>query len=120
MSLPRCHAGLVVAQGSLYLVAGRCQAPEGLESLASIEKYDEKNDIWELMTNMHEPRHDAGVATVGSCIYIVGGMQTPSPYCLDTVECYDAAANEWRDMFEMPYPAAGVATISMYMETIAE
>ncbi len=103
----------------MYLVGGRCKAPDGLRSLTTIEYYNDADDLWEHIADLHEPRHDAAVTAIGNWIYVIGGMQTPSPYCLDTVECYDVVNDEWEQMIEMPYPASGVAASPMYLPDVA-
>ena len=51
---PRCHASLVVAMGSLYLIGGRTKTPGyAVSSMASILRYDEMSDNWQHVANMH-------------------------------------------------------------------
>lgn len=73
-----------------------------------VQIYNEAADLWEHVADMSVARHDAGCVTLGSRIYVIGGMQTPSPYCLDTLECFDTANGTWQPISKMPYPAAGV------------
>ena len=108
---PRCHASLVVAMGSMYLIGGRTKSPGyAVSSMASILRYDELTDVWQHVANMHIPRHDAGCAAIGSAIYVVGGIRSPSPTCLAAVECYDCASGQWcHPVPNLPYTAAGLS-----------
>ena len=108
---PRCHAGLVVAMGRLHVIGGRTKSPGyGVNSMSSILSYDESSDSWQHVANLHTPRHDAGCAAIGSCIYIVGGIRSPSPSCLAAVECWDCSSRQWRHPVpNLPYTAAGLS-----------
>ncbi len=108
---PRCHANLVEALGDLYLIGGRTKVPgQPISSMGSILKYNSSEDTWKHLTNMCTPRHDAGCAVLGEHIYIIGGIQSPSPSCLSSVECWDCQAQMWRHpTTSLPYTSAGLA-----------
>ncbi len=54
------------------------------------------------------------IPSLGSQIYIVGGMSSPSPFCLTSVECYDIATGSWIEGVDsLPYPSAGVACVGL-------
>ncbi len=108
---PRCHANLVEALGDLYLIGGRTKVPgQPISSMASILKYTSSEDTWKHLTNMCTPRHDAGCTVFGDTIYIIGGIQSPSPSCLSSVECWDCHLKTWRrPTNSLPYTAAGLA-----------
>ncbi len=69
LTIPRCHASLVEVRGNLYLIGGRTMVEDAAQqavcSLASIEIYRPEQDIWEHVTQLRTPRHDAGCAGVG-------------------------------------------------------
>jgi len=119
LMIPRCHASLVEVQGQLILVGGRTkldgQQPP-IISLAQVERYDDVNDAWDHVTDLKVPRHDAGCTAIGSVLYIVGGMKTPSPYCLQDMEVVDIETGCLLEpVTSLPYPATGLActTISL-------
>ena len=52
--------------------------------------------------------------STGSKIFIVGGMTTPSPYCLSSVECFDVATGRWEQhVADLPYRSSGVGCCTL-------
>ena len=64
LSVPRCHANLVVANDQLFLIGGRARHVQ-VPSLGSIHVYREESDTWDYVTEMKVPRHDAGCVVAG-------------------------------------------------------
>jgi len=117
--IPRCHASAIEINGRLYLIGGRtkldgCNPP--ISSLGLVEVYDDVNDSWEHITDLTVPRHDAAVAAIGNHLYVMGGMKTPSPFCLQSLEILDVETNNWIDNAKpLPHPATGIASCTLYM-----
>ena len=67
--MPRCHAALVTAVGSLYLIGGRSrELDRTTETVDTIEKYDQETDSWTLVSELINPRFDMGCVAVGEVI----------------------------------------------------
>ena len=46
---------------------------------------------------------------IGTLIYVVGGMQSPSSACLRSVECFDVKVGEYFDgIRDYPYRVTGL------------
>ncbi|XP_033746483.1 kelch-like protein 17 [Pecten maximus] len=91
LPVPCCHANLVEARGSLYLLGGST-IPVGSSSicsLSSVYRYCDDEDVWELVSNMRIPRHDAGAAVIESRIYVIGGVSSDEGRSLMDTECLD-------------------------------
>lgn len=53
-------------------------------------------------------------SATGSLINIVGGMQSPSPTCLTSFECFDVATREYFErVADYPHPVAGLGLCAM-------
>ena len=66
LSVPRCHANLVVANDQLFLIGGRSRHME-VPSLGSIHVYCEQSDTWDHVADMRIPRHDFGCVVISRC-----------------------------------------------------
>jgi N-acetylneuraminic acid mutarotase len=72
--------------------------------------FNAKADVWEpseSVPKMRISRHVFGVATVGHCIYIIGGAQRHSYTC--SVDVLDTEINAWRSLTPLPAPRYGMA-----------
>lgn len=50
----------------------------------------------------------------GSMIYIIGGMRSPNPNCLQSVECFNIVTGTWvKGVEDFPHPVAGIACCAM-------
>ncbi|KAK7499567.1 hypothetical protein BaRGS_00009219 [Batillaria attramentaria] len=67
---PRCHAGLAVCGGKLYLIGGSTFPLDSSSvcSLASVLRYDDVDDRWDRIQTLRTPRHDMGVAVLGKIL----------------------------------------------------
>jgi len=110
--VPRCHASLVVIEDRLFLIGGRTRLRDSknMTSVDAIEEYNLDLDKWTQKTTMKYGRHDMGCTAIGTKLYIVGGIKSPNPACVSSVECYNVATNEWvENAASFPHSIAGVA-----------
>lgn len=76
---------LVVADGFIYAIGGN-----GADEipLASVERYDVRNNAWNAVRPMLTPRSAAAVALLNGDIVVIGGHTANNIDC-DTVEKFD-------------------------------
>nr|KAG5708439.1 hypothetical protein BaRGS_026166 [Batillaria attramentaria] len=113
---PRCHAGLAVCGGKLYLIGGSTFPLDSSSvcSLASVLRYDDVDDRWDRIQTLRTPRHDMGVAVLGSRIFIVGGVSSTENQVLSDVECLDVEGDHWLDDVEaLGSPALGITCVTV-------
>ncbi|XP_013408062.1 kelch-like protein 9 [Lingula anatina] len=112
---PRCHANLSECGGKLYLSGGAVSSYANgdctYSSVGSILEYHEKRDQWTARTEMTSPRHNAGSAALGSCLYVMGGISTLEGSALSSVECFDTMTGIWSRGEDMPSPVVGCACV---------
>jgi N-acetylneuraminic acid mutarotase len=114
--VPRCHASLVVIDNRLFLIGGRTRLRDSksMTSVDAIEEYNLDSDKWTQKTAMKHGRHDMGCTAIGTRLYIVGGIKSPNPACVSSVECFDIATNEWiENVATFPHSIAGVSCASL-------
>ncbi|XP_021347664.1 kelch-like protein diablo [Mizuhopecten yessoensis] len=118
LPVPCCHANLVDARGSLYLLGGST-IPVGsasICSLRSVYRYCDDEDVWELVANMRIPRHDAGAAVIDSRIYVIGGVSSDEGRALMDTECLDVDHDlmTWvDDLRPLGHPVLGIACCTL-------
>lgn len=71
---PRCHSSAVEVGGRLFLLGGSTLVSEAdaVQSLASVLRYNDLDDVWETFQRMQKPRHDFGCTTVGEWVRLSG------------------------------------------------
>lgn len=95
-----------VLGSSLYALGGR----EGVGSamrLKTVEVYSRHTNQWTQIKPMKNGRSDAGAATLGGNIYVVGGYSGQTG--LRSVERYSPSKNRWKEVRDMSAARAGVA-----------
>lgn len=118
LPVPCCHANLVEARGSLYLLGGST-IPVGRSSicsLSSVYRYCDDEDLWELVASMRIPRHDAGAAVIDSRIYIIGGVSSDEGRALMDTECLDVDRDlmTWIDDLQpLGHPVLGISCCTL-------
>ena len=96
-------------------------------------KFDLLEKSWTKLAPMPTPRDQVGTAVVGDKLYVLGGEggrdynsdeesdagldSVQKEICLDTVELYDPASNDWMELSSMMCPRANLATV-VYKECI--
>lgn len=77
LRFPRCFANLVECLGHMYILGGAWLDSEmecgSFSSVYDVDRYDEKNNLWEGITALRVGRHDAGAAVLGRSYYNVSG-----------------------------------------------
>ena len=72
---PRSGLGAVMVRGSLYVVGGRNNSPEGNMDSNALTMYDAMRNMWVPRVPMSVPRNRVGVGVIDNMIYAVGGSQ---------------------------------------------
>lgn len=83
MSVPRVFAGVVAAQGQVFVIGGY----NGAETLASAERWDTSASQWFPLPDMAARRSHASAALLGSHIYVCGGDDASRPAPHSSCEC---------------------------------
>ncbi|XP_060063807.1 kelch-like protein diablo [Ylistrum balloti] len=118
LPVPCCHSNLVEARGALYLLGGST-IPVGsasISSLASVYRYSDDEDVWELVASMRIPRHDAGAAVIDSRIFVIGGVSSDEGRALMDTECLDVDRDlmTWIDDLQpLGHPVLGIACCTL-------
>ncbi len=119
MPRPRDHFQAAVVGDELYAIGGRDTfEDEGIEteeiapvdvldlpsSPASLEDASWRKDV----TSLPTPRGGHGVATVGDCIYAIGGEGAPGNQVTGATEVYDTETGAWHHLAPMWTPRHGI------------
>ena len=108
--IPVCHASMTEVNGLLYTVGGY-MLTEGSNALSldNIFRYREEDDVWETFVSLRIPRHDALVTSLGSRLYVIGGISSATiGNALSNVECFDVETGYHIDgIAPLPTPAYG-------------
>ncbi|XP_021343925.1 kelch-like protein 3 [Mizuhopecten yessoensis] len=118
LRMPRCHGNLVSVNGELFLCGGAIRSfttnDSVLTSVAAIDVYNKRSDVWEHRTDMVLARHFTGSTVIGGKIFIIGGVSTVAGRILQSIECYDAINDVWiNGVQELPYPARWLSCVAL-------
>ena len=97
--------GCVVLDDYLYVVGGTNRHNEVLQS---VERYTFKDDSWQIMPPMMEPRASPSVAAANGKIYVFGGDQINevnfyrARTTFSATECFDPLTNTWTKSEPLP------------------
>ena len=109
---------LVGMGGALYVIGGMVEIEhdECRELTATVARFTPDTNEWAFVTPMNVARYDHAVAVVDSALYVAGGwglgVGVLSGSCskmLSSCERYDAAANAWSRIADLPQPRVGIA-----------
>lgn len=102
---PRHAMGSVsTSDGKIYTVGGWFN---GCEALASIDIFDCEKNTWSKGAPMKFARRLHGVcASDDGFVYVFGGLLNEET---STAERYDPAADEWKEIASLPFPACTTA-----------
>lgn len=64
----------------------------------SMERYDVKNDTWEIRASMNIPRSGVGLCVFNSNFIFAFGGRNASNFRMTTIESYDISNNFWREI----------------------
>lgn len=81
--------GVTFLSSKLYVIGGH--SPDG--ALASIERYDTKQEKWTSLKSMNFPRFLLRACAIDGLVYVVGGRNNERS--LDTIEVFDPKAKSW-------------------------
>ncbi|XP_030379024.1 kelch-like protein 26 [Scaptodrosophila lebanonensis] len=108
IQLDRCRFSLnAVGEKHLYAVGGIVENDdnnsEDLFSLHSnVERYDVETNKWTYMPKLVENRSQHAGVTVGSKLYISGGIHLA--HILSSLWCFDTETEKWEELAPMPRP----------------
>jgi actin-binding protein IPP len=97
--------GCLVLDDYLYVVGGTNRHNEVLQS---VERYHFKEDRWQEIPPMLEPRASPSVAAVNGKIYVFGGDQINevnfyrARTTIAAAECFDPLSNSWTPSDSLP------------------
>lgn len=119
LEIARSHPSVASHNGKIYVFGG---GGPGFKSLNSSVCYNPKNNQWSKCTEMPTLRSGTMAATIGDCIYVMGGgfRQEDGMFrFLTTVEIYHPETDNWErgpDLI-MPhdYPAVAVLGETIYI-----
>ncbi|MGN6505189.1 MAG: Kelch repeat-containing protein [Tepidisphaeraceae bacterium] len=102
---PRNHAGAVVLNGSMYLVAGQTGQDAALVTHPSLYRYNASSDTWTTLANLPSGRSHVTDATFAfdNKIVVLGG-QSPYNSPLSSNLEYDPTTNTWTTIASLPGP----------------
>lgn len=104
MPTARDEMQCTVCEGKIYVIGGHYYSVPTGELFYNInEAYDPVADTWSILQPMPYVRRDAGSASVGGKVYIIGGNYT-SYY--STVQRYDPATDTWSLAAPLSTPCA--------------
>jgi len=112
----RYYACAGVIGGSIYVAGGaRPVGPSVSESLATLEAYDPKTEMWTAKTPMPTARRGAACAVVDGELYVISGNLTDyADSVRNIVEVYNPQTNTWRTGAPIPTPrfSSGAVTVA--------
>jgi N-acetylneuraminic acid mutarotase len=123
MPTKRDGFGVGVVNNHIYAIGGRGwpQVGPGGPFLKVIEEYDPKINRWRQKHEIPDLRLSFSTVVLDDVIYLIGGFiwQDRIPQYLSTVDTYNPATEEWRDIPPMPTPfipfGAAVANGNIYV-----
>ena len=101
--IPRRYHSAILVDGRIYVVGG--ESDSGAEKSVEIFDLETKTVSWG--APLPTPRRLSKAAFLGGSIYVVGGQDPENRSTetgTDTVEAYDVAKNEWRQVADLPTP----------------
>ena len=99
---PRRYAAAAAVCGKILVVGGFSDMSfENIE--ASCELSDPDSNQWSLVPSPIVPRAACGIVSFKDCVYLFGGEDANhKQYKLNSVECYSATENKWKEVSVMP------------------
>ncbi|KAK7485359.1 hypothetical protein BaRGS_00023458 [Batillaria attramentaria] len=106
LSTPRSGLGACIVRGSLYVIGGRNNSPEGNMDSNALTMYDAYRNMWTPRAPMTVPRNRVGVGVIDNMIYAVGGSQGQTHH--NSAERYDPETDTWTPISSMVTRRIGV------------
>ncbi|XP_046680622.1 kelch-like protein 26 [Homalodisca vitripennis] len=119
MLTPRVDHAMLSVGGSLYVCGGWCEDLDtGNRVLVdTIDRYDADSDSWHTVTHVPTPRYHAGIVTVNSIIYFIGGFHSDAMFDRATavIECYDLDTDTWTTGEKYPQDIWEHTCVTLYI-----
>lgn len=90
---PRFSHGVGVMRGKLYVVGGRHYYGKD-DTMNCTYRYDPIQNVWQRLSDMHEPRGSFTLVVLNGKIYAIGG-ERDSEVNMESVEVYCPNTNSW-------------------------
>lgn len=120
LKFARAGLGLAAANGKLYAMGGYtldATGPNGVRADNTVQSLDPNATGWLATGDVGGPtkpatkRYGFGIATIGTKIYLVGGVDDTGK-TLRSVDIYDAVTNAWTQGAPMPTPRSMLALVA--------
>jgi len=120
-SLPVASSRLaaVVVKGKIYAIGGFTRSSGSPEIIGTVQRYDPKAGVWDLLSEMPTPRSSYAIGTIGRHIYVMYGASPESPGGGGPFDLYDWVADSWAPTVRLNTdfigPAGAVLRRKMYV-----
>lgn len=96
---PRADHAMLAIGDKIYVAGGWYEDADTTNRILAdtIDVYDAALDRWEVVTRVPTPRYHAGIVSVESKIYLIGGFHSDAMFDRATaaIECYDLETDIW-------------------------
>lgn len=124
MITPRADHAMLAIGDKIYVCGGWFEDLDtGNRVLVNtIDAYDVNLNSWEVVTDIPTPRYHAGIVSVGTKIYLIGGFHSDAMFDRATaaIECYDITKNLWSTDENYPQEIWEHACVTLYIPKCRE
>jgi len=114
MPTSRSNMASAVVDGKIYVLGGVKRVDGQWQILSTVEVYDPKADTWDTRADLTTARAAFAAATIGSNIYVMGGIVGFGPFQLTSkVEEFNKQTNQWHSRKDLPAERYGLAAIAL-------
>jgi N-acetylneuraminic acid mutarotase len=123
MPTGRWNPMIEVMDGKIYAIGGISGTGDNRKTLATVEVYSIKDNIWSSLPDAPFSRQNGASAVIGDAIYIISGRAGTGegPSTDPTVNKFDTTSGRWTSVASLPEGRTGVrgATISKGVIVVA-
>ncbi|XP_022258245.1 beta-scruin-like [Limulus polyphemus] len=91
-----------------------------LDSIDTVDVYSPRKCLWETKLSLSTPKHAVAIAKAGSCVYVLGGMNSKEEEAVSENDIYDRERNLLLDGSALPLAIAGAAAVGVPVNYIAK
>ncbi|HAQ20881.1 MAG TPA: hypothetical protein DCR40_16860 [Prolixibacteraceae bacterium] len=107
LSVPRSSMGSTTLGNKAYFAGGH----NGSIILSSVETYDVKTGLWEIIGNLNTARQVITGVSCGSKVFFAGGVSSNMNTTYSTVDIYDTITRQW-SVKQLSIPRFDLAAVS--------